>query len=101
MSAYLMISLNSKVFGFLAQSQSVSNSDEVLSDFPSHQQWNHQGGWKSAPPAPRFPQRKDGASNTLNNLRLLIQPIMSLWLIFPRERSFSQSLSLAGLSSVN
>ena len=62
-----MISLNSKVFVSLNTFQSAPNSDEVLIDFPRHQQWNHQGGWK----------------NTLNNLRLLIQPMMLLWLIFP------------------
>ena len=67
LSAYLMISLNSKVFGSLNQAQSAPNSDENFPDFPCHQQWNHQGGWK----------------HTLNNLRLLMQPIMSLWLIFP------------------
>ena len=80
MSAYLMISLNSKVFGSLAQSQSVSNSDEVLTDFPRHQQWNYQGGWKT----------------TLNNLRLLIQPIMSLWLIFPWLDVFPNRYLLLG-----
>ena len=53
-----MISLNSKVFGSLNQTQSAPNSDKVLIAFPRHQQWNHQGGWK----------------NTLNNLRLIIQP---------------------------
>jgi SRSO17 transposase len=65
MSAYLMISLNSKVFGDLNQSQSSSN--ERATDYSCHQQWNLTGGWKS----------------TLNNLRLIIQPTILLWLIFP------------------
>ncbi|MGF1478927.1 MAG: hypothetical protein ACFB4I_05490, partial [Cyanophyceae cyanobacterium] len=67
MSAYLMISLNTKVCCTLHQSQSSLSADKVLVNFPRHQQWNSQGGWK----------------HTLNNLRLLIQPIMLLWLIFP------------------
>ena len=91
-----MISLNSKVFGSLNQAQIAPNSDEVHTNFPCHQHWHHQGGWKSAPPAPRFPRRKDGASNTLNNLRLLIQPVMSLWLIFPWLDVFPNRYLLLG-----
>jgi hypothetical protein len=55
MSAYLMISLNSKIFEELNQSQ--LPSDDEPTDFSCHQQWNLTGGWKSAPPALRFPQR--------------------------------------------
>ena len=40
MSAYLMISLNTKVFGLLNPVQTVSNVDEVHANFPRHQQWN-------------------------------------------------------------
>lgn len=56
-----MISLNSPVF---------LDDDESLqtdTNFSSHEQWNHQTGWK----------------NVLNNLRLIVQPIILLWLIQP------------------
>ena len=82
-SAYLMISLNSKAFALEKPTQTPLDSCPTLPSFPLHQQWNSQGGWKT----------------TLNNLRLLIQPIMLFWLIFPRERCFSKSLFIAGLSS--
>ncbi len=36
-------------------------------DFSNHQQWNHECGWK----------------NTLNNLRLIAQPLLLFWLIYP------------------
>ncbi|GFE72249.1 hypothetical protein CFPU101_48590 [Chroococcus sp. FPU101] len=65
MSAYLMISLNSKIFSKLNQSQLPSDNDPI--DFSSHQQWDLAGAWKS----------------TLNNFRLIIQPTIFLWLIFP------------------
>ncbi|NJP17952.1 MAG: IS701 family transposase, partial [Hydrococcus sp. CRU_1_1] len=65
MSAYLMVSLNAQFFEDL--NQSLLPSDERPTDFFSHQQWNLTRGWKS----------------TLNNLRLIIQPTILLWLIFP------------------
>ena len=80
LSAYLMISLNSKVFGSLNQAQIAPNSDEVHTNFPCHQHWHHQGGWKT----------------TLNNLRLLIQPVMTLWLIFPWLDVFPNRYLLLG-----
>ena len=80
MSAYLMISLNTKAFCSFYQSQTTPNTDKVLKNFPRHQQWSHQGGWKY----------------TLNNLRLLIQPIMSLWLIFPWLNVFPNRYLLLG-----
>ncbi len=80
MSAYLMISLNTKVFGLLNPVQTVSNVDEVHANFPRHQQWNEQEGWK----------------NTLNNLRLIIQPIILLWLIYPWLEIFPNRYLLLG-----
>lgn len=68
MSAYLMISLNTKAF--LALNSPVLDHSEVTQksiDFSSHPQWNHQIGWK----------------NVLNNFRLIIQPTLLLWLVFP------------------
>ncbi|MFN6440573.1 MAG: hypothetical protein RMY35_027250, partial [Nostoc sp. DedSLP01] len=35
-------------------------------DFSNHPQWNYESGWK----------------NTLNNLRLIIQPLLLFWLIY-------------------
>jgi SRSO17 transposase len=71
MSAYWMISSYSKVFYSPKQSETVSNfntlSKEIITDFTLHQQWSTQGGWKT----------------TLNNLRLVIQPLLLLLLIVP------------------
>jgi hypothetical protein len=71
MSAYWMISCHSQLFCALNQSQALSSSnkgkEDAISDFSSHSQWSNQSGWKS----------------TLNNLRLIIQPIIILWLISP------------------
>jgi SRSO17 transposase len=67
-SVYLMISLNSPAF--LSLNQSCPTEPEIQPppvDFSSHQQWNPQRGWK----------------NVLNNLRLIIQPTLALWLISP------------------
>ena len=64
-----MVSSHSQVFYDLNQSQTLSNSKvqaEVSnSNFTLHQQWSNQGNWKTA----------------LNNLRLIIQPTILLWLI--------------------
>ncbi|MBE9054419.1 IS701 family transposase [Nostocales cyanobacterium LEGE 11386] len=66
---YTMISLNSPAF--LALHQSHQRATEVQENnsgnFSNHTQWNHQGGWK----------------NTLNNLRLIVQPLLLFWLIYP------------------
>ena len=63
-----MISLNTHTF--LTSNSPVLDNSEVTQrsiDFSSHPQWNHQTGWK----------------NSLNNIRLLVQPSFILWLIFP------------------
>ena len=36
-------------------------------NFTNHKQWNRESGWK----------------NTLNNLRLIVQPFFLFWLIYP------------------
>ncbi|MBV9385015.1 MAG: IS701 family transposase, partial [Chroococcidiopsidaceae cyanobacterium CP_BM_ER_R8_30] len=41
--------------------------EDGVVDFAKHQQWNHEGGWK----------------NTLNNLRLILQPLLMFWLVYP------------------
>jgi hypothetical protein len=65
---FLMISLNSQAFELLNASDSTNS--EIKNppvDFSIHQQWNQGIGWK----------------NALNNLRLIIQPTILLWLISP------------------
>ena len=53
-------------------------------DFSIHQQWNHEGGWK----------------NILNNLRLIIQPTLLLWLIYPWLDIFPNSNLLFGFNNL-
>jgi len=65
---YTMISLNFPDFlslNLCAQTQSNPNNNYAL--FSAHQEWNYQSGWK----------------NTLNNIRLVTQPILLFWLIYP------------------
>ena len=64
-----MISLNSPAFLRLKQSRQIETEVQENRDinFSNHKQWNHQPGWK----------------NTLNNLRLIIQPLLLFWLIYP------------------
>ena len=67
-SVYSMISLNSQVFlEFDRSPQNNSETKNTPEYFSLHPQWNHKNGWK----------------NVLNNLRLLIQPTILLWLISP------------------
>jgi SRSO17 transposase len=80
--AYLMISLNTETLGSLnsnnlPQSQ-VSNTN---TEYKSHPQWNSPTGWK----------------NVLNNVRLLVQPSLLLWLIVPWLEVFPNSYLLLGL----
>jgi len=51
-------------------------------DFSVHQQWDCGSGWK----------------NTLNNLRLILQPTLVLWLIFPWLEVFPNSKLLLGFN---
>ena len=63
-----MISLNTQVFLSLNTSDLANSQTEISTiDFSTHPQWNHQTGWK----------------NVLNNFRLIIQPTLLLWLVFP------------------
>jgi hypothetical protein len=80
-SVYLMISLNSPAFLSLNQScQADAEIQLPTLDFSSHQQWNPDRGWK----------------NVLNNLRLIIQPTLALWLISPWLDVFSNPYLLLG-----
>ncbi len=76
-----MISLNTQVFLSLNPSKlDNSKASNTNLDLASHPQWNHQTGWK----------------NVLNNVRLIIQPSLLLWLIFPWLEIFPNSSLLQG-----
>ena len=79
--AYLMISFNTPALLSL-NSSSLPNAEasETNIDLVSHPQWNHQIGWK----------------NVLNNVRLIIQPSLLLWLIVPWLEIFPNSSLLLG-----
>ena len=64
-----MISLSSPAFLAVHQSNQIQTDSQKSNklDFSNHQQWNHDSGWK----------------NVLNNLRLVVQPLLSFWLIYP------------------
>jgi hypothetical protein len=83
---YTMISLNSPAFLSLNQSHQIETEvQEIHSDsFSNHQQWNHEGGWK----------------NVLNNLRLIVQPILLFWLIYPWVDIFPNSNLLLGFNQL-
>ncbi len=80
---YTMVSLNSQPFLSLNQQHTskVKNKKKSV-DFSIHQQWNCDNGWK----------------NTLNNLRLILQPTLLLWLILPWLDIFPNSKLLLGLN---
>ncbi len=79
-----MISLNSPVFLGLNQSRQLETEAQENShvDVFNHPQWNHESGWK----------------NTLNNLRLIIQPLLLFWLIYPWLSIFPNSPLLRGFN---
>ena len=90
MSAYLMISL--KTQPFLSLNSSDDQNCEIYKadvDGSVHEQWNLSGGWK----------------NVLNNFRLLVQPTLLLWSIFPWLDVFPNSSLLLGfhelINSIN
>ena len=65
---YSMISLNSPAFLALNKASQLPTKLEENSDvdFYNHKLWKHECGWK----------------NTLNNLRLRLQPLLLFWLIY-------------------
>ena len=84
---YTMISLNSPPLLSLNQSRQIETevkNSRCIScvDFSHHKQWNHESGWK----------------NTLNNLRLIVQPLLLLWLIYPWLDIFPNSNLLLGFN---
>ena len=81
---YTMISLNSPAFLALKQSAQIETDSQRSNsvDFSNHQQWNHASGWK----------------NVLNNLRLVVQPLLLFWLISPWLDIFPNSNLLLGFN---
>ncbi len=82
-SVSTMVSLNSQPFLSINQQQTSQIEKKNNSvDFSIHQQWDCGRGWK----------------NTLNNLRLILQPTLVLWLIFPWLEVFPNSKLLLGFN---
>ena len=81
---YTMISLNSPAFLALKQSAQIETESQKSNsvDFSNHQQWNHASGWK----------------NVLNNLRLVVQPLLLFWLVSPWLDIFPNSNLLLGFN---
>jgi SRSO17 transposase len=81
---YTMISLNSPAFLALNQSHQIQTERQKSNkvDFSNHQQWNHASGWK----------------NVLNNLRLVVQPLLLFWLVSPWLDIFPNSNLLLGFN---
>jgi SRSO17 transposase len=79
-SAYLLVSLTTIPWVELNSSEpdyQRGKSDKICS---KHQHWNHGNGWK----------------NALNNLRLLVQPTLALWLLSPWLEIFPNRNLLLG-----
>ncbi|MHC5829751.1 MAG: IS701 family transposase, partial [Nostoc sp.] len=81
---YTMISLNSQAFLALNQSGQIPTKikENSFVDFSNYKQWNQESGWK----------------NTLNNLRLILQPLLLFWLIYPWLEIFPNSDLLLGFN---
>ena len=80
---YTMISLSSPAFLALDTSeQNKSNSHNNSANFSAHQGWNYESG----------------CQNTLNNFRLVIQPILLFWLIYPWLEIFPNSNLFLGFN---
>ena len=78
-SVYLMVSLSAPAFLSL-QLSGKPKPVGAAPNFSNHQDWNHTGGWK----------------NCLNNLRLIIQPVVLLWMIYPWIKVFPNRDLLLG-----
>jgi len=81
---YTMISLNSPAFLALNQPHQIQTERQKSNsvDFSNHQQWNHASGWK----------------NVLNNLRLVVQPLLLFCLVSPWLDIFRNSNLLLGFN---
>jgi SRSO17 transposase len=83
---YTTIALNSPAFLSLdrADKNQPNVQESNCSNFPNHQNWNHGNGWK----------------NTLNNLRLIVQPLLLFWFIYPWLNVFPNSNLLLGFNQL-
>ena len=83
---YTMISLNSSAFLDLNQSPEIQAETKENSSvhFATHKQWNSENGWK----------------NTLNNLRLIVQPLLLFLSIYPWLDIFPNSNLLLGFNQL-
>jgi SRSO17 transposase len=79
-SAYLMVSLTSKAWNELNSSEPDFQIEKAQESCSIHQQWDRNKGWKSS----------------LNNLRLIIQPTLTLWLLSPWLELFPNRNLLLG-----
>jgi hypothetical protein len=82
-SAYLLVSLQSFVFQSADQESSHAQSRATITSpdrFSQHRWWDGGQGWK----------------NILNNLRLILQPYVSYWLLLPWVLLFDISGLRAG-----
>ncbi len=79
-----MISLNSPAFLNLNKSLTIEieTHNNRADNFANHKLWNYEGGWK----------------NTLNNLRLILQPLLVFWLIYLWLDIFPNSNLLLGFN---
>lgn len=76
-----MVSLGTPAFLSLQQSVIGDVPDSASSpNFSNHQDWHHSDGWK----------------HCLNNLRLIIQPLILLWSIYPWVKIFPNRELLLG-----
>ncbi len=81
---YTMISLNSPALLNLNKSRQLETKvkDNSSVYFANHKQWSTECGWKK----------------TLNNLRLIVQPLLVFWLIYPWLDIFPNSHLWLGLN---
>ena len=75
MSAYLLVSLHSQVLNNHPEQSVNQTTDPVVARFQKHEWWDEGSGWK----------------NLLNNLRLVIQPLILFNLLNPWLRVFPVS----------
>ncbi len=83
-SVYLMVSLTSQPLAQIRQSSPQLAAEKPVANSPLPQSWNYDTSWKSS----------------LNNIRLLIQPLISLWLISPWLDVFSNRRLLMGFHTL-
>lgn len=80
LSTYLMVSLTNLSWVGLNPSEPDYQREKLEASCSKHQHWNHDNGWK----------------NTLNNLRLIGQPTLALWLLSPWLEIFPNRNLLLG-----